>query len=129
MNAEGLFVPLLLLDEVVVSAKLPKQVGQDLRAAVGLVEEVGEPPILRPFLESQGKESVRLNRHSLGLVNLLPKELPALPSGLDLRHFRLVAGNLPALAPGLKRYKTAGFPACHFDHEVHPRNHQAVVQK
>lgn len=47
MDAEGVLVPLLFLDEVVVSAKLPKHVGQDHRAAVGLVEEVGEPPIFR----------------------------------------------------------------------------------
>ena len=98
-------------------------------AAVCLVEEVGEVPLPFAIFETQRKESIRFDRHSLGLVNLLPKELLALPCGPDLRHFDLVAGDLAALRPGLKRYDTARLPACHLDHEMHPRNHQAVVQK
>jgi hypothetical protein len=129
MDTERLLVPLLLLDEVGIPAELPQHVGDHHRAAISLVEEVSELSILRAVLKTQGKESVRLNRHSLGRVNLLPKELACLPCGPDLGHIRLVAGDLPTLTPRLKRYDTARFPARHFDHEMHPRDHQAVVQK
>src|ERR1035441_9403376 len=77
VDAECLLVPLLYLDEVVVCAKLPQHVGDHHRAAVSLVEEVSELSILRAVLEAQGKESIRLDRHTLGLVNFLPKELAA----------------------------------------------------
>jgi hypothetical protein len=69
MDTEGLLVPLLFLDEVGVPAELPQHVGDRHRAPVSLVEEVSELSVLR----TQGKESIRLNRHSLGLVNFLPK--------------------------------------------------------
>ena len=98
-------------------------------AAVCLVEEVGEVPLPFAIFETQRKESIRFDRHSLGLVKLLPKELPALLCGPDLSAFRLAAGDLAALTPGLKRYDTARFPACYLDHEMHPRNCQPVVQK
>src|ERR1035441_10489416 len=123
MDAEGLFMPLLLLDEVVIAAKLPQHVGNDHSAAVSLVEEVRELPIRWAVLETQGEESVRLNRYSLGLFNLLPKELAALLCGPDLRHFSLVASYLAALTPSLKSYDTARLPACHLNHEMHPRDH------
>jgi|ERR1022692_1520935 hypothetical protein len=77
MDPESLFVLLLFLDEVVVAARLPKHVGHDHGAAVSFVEEVRELPTLRTILEAQGKESIRLNWHSLGVVNFLPKELAA----------------------------------------------------
>src|SRR5450759_3644094 len=79
--------------------------------------------------KSSGKESIRLNRHSLSLVNLLPKQLAALPRRSDLGHFGLVAGDLPTLTPRFKRYEAARLSACHFDHEVHPRDHKPVVQE
>jgi hypothetical protein len=129
MDAEGLFISLLLLDEVVVSAKLSEHVGQDHGAAVRLVEEVGELPILWAILEAQRKESIRFDWHSLSLVNFLPKQLAAMPRRSDLRHFGLVAGDLPTLTPGLKCHDTARLPACHLDHEMHPRDHKPVVQK
>ena len=129
MNAEGLLVPLLLLDEVVVSAELLKHVGYHHRAAVSFVEEVSALPIFGAILKAHGKESIRLDRQSFGLVNLLPEELARLSCGFDLRYVRLVTRNLSTLAPRFKRGTTSRFSACHFDHEVHPRNHETVAQK
>ena len=129
MDTEGLFVSLLVFDELVVSTKLPQHIGNHHRAAVTLVEEVGELLLFWAILEAQRKESIRFDWHSLSLISLLPKELTALLCGPDLRHFGLVAGDLAALTPGLKRNAAARFPACHLDHEMHPRDHQPMVQK
>ena len=98
-------------------------------AAVCLVEEVGEVPLPFAIFETQRKESIRFDWHSLSLVNFLPKQLAAMPRRSDLRHFGLVAGDLPTLTPGLKCHDTARLPACHLDHEMHPRDHKPVVQK
>src|SRR5579883_69643 len=38
-------------------------------------------------------------------------------------------GNLPALTPGLKYHRASGLLGRHFDHEVHPRDHERMVQK
>jgi hypothetical protein len=78
VDTEGLLVPLLLLDEVVVAAKLLKHVGYHHRAAVGFVKEVGELLTLRTARKPQRKERVRLDGEPLGFRNLLPKELAAL---------------------------------------------------
>jgi hypothetical protein len=82
MDAEGISRTLLLLDEVVVSTELLQHVGHDHRAAVRFVKEVGELPLLCTIFETQRKERIRFDRHSLGLVSFLPKELP--PCLVDL---------------------------------------------
>jgi hypothetical protein len=40
-----------------------------------------------------------------------------------------VASDLPALTPRFKSDGAARFSTRHFDHEMHPRDHQAVVQE
>jgi hypothetical protein len=94
---------LLLLNQVVVSAKLLEHVRHDHAAAVSLVAEVRELLALGTIGKAQRKERVGFNRVSLGLVNFLPKELAADSRGSDLRHLHLVAGNLATLAPCLQR--------------------------
>src|ERR1039458_7717711 len=69
VNPEGLSVLLLLLNEVVVGAKLLEHVGHDHAASVSLVAEVRELLALGTIRKTQRKERVGLNRQALGLVN------------------------------------------------------------
>jgi hypothetical protein len=77
MNAEGLAVLLLFFDEVVVAAKLLEHVRHDHAASVSLIAEVGQLLTLDAVGKAQRKKGIGLDRHSLGLVKLLPEELAA----------------------------------------------------
>lgn len=129
MDAEGILMPLLFLDEMVVPPKLAEHIGCHHGAPVCLVKEIRELLSLRAVIEAECKERIWFNRNSLGFFNLLPEHLASMPRRSDLGHLGLVAGDLSTLAPGFQVDDTARFPAGHFHHEVHPRNHQAVVQK
>src|ERR1051326_3829755 len=74
---EGLSVLLLLLDEVVVAAKLFEHVGHDHAASVSLVAEVREFVTFGAICESQREERIRFHWHALRLIDFLPKELSA----------------------------------------------------
>ena len=77
VDTESLPVLLLLLDEVVVAAKLLEHVRHDHAATISLVAVVREMMALGTIRKTQREERVGLNRQSLVLVNFLPKELAA----------------------------------------------------
>lgn len=73
MDAERFLVLSLLLNEVVVAAKLLEHVRHDHAASVGLIAEVRELMAPGTIGKAQRKEGVGLDRH----VNFLPEELAA----------------------------------------------------
>jgi hypothetical protein len=70
---------LLFLYEVVVAAQLLEHIGHHHGAPVGFEEEMGELIVGRSVGEPKGEHRVALDGEPLGLRDLLPKKLAALP--------------------------------------------------
>ena len=76
MDAEGQFVPLLLLDEMVVGPELFEHVRHYHAAAVGFVAKVGELLALGAIRKAQAEHGVRLYGQPCRFASLLPEILP-----------------------------------------------------